>query len=81
MKILQPLIKVPPFVNPGSKHWLDDFEGDLSEHEEVISFYKYSLFTSNPDAFHAALLHTEHAHKCLTNLLSTYSFCMNPQSC
>ena len=58
-KSLAPLIKVQPFTDKGAKHWLDEFDGDAADSDELVGFCTDTLFSTNPAAFHKALGQTE----------------------
>ena len=78
VKNLNPHTKVAPFVNKKSKHWLDDYEGESTDHEDLLGFCKDTLFTANPNAFHKALEQAEAAKNDLVHVTKTFPFLAEP---
>ena len=54
-KQLKPVAVVAPFVNAEAAHWLDEFDGDPTIDQELVTYAQETIFTTDPAPFHAAL--------------------------
>ena len=51
IKALKPVVRIPPFIEEASVHWMDDYDGDINDLVEFHAFLVKTFFTYDPRSF------------------------------
>ena len=78
-KLLEPLSKIAPFIDPTMSHWTEDYDGDGTV-ADISRFMDAAFFTLDPDKFHYALKAASDAASRIDVVLSTFKT-ERPESC